>query len=132
MKANQPTPEIGNDLTTTNNNKETINMATNQPTCPKCLGTGNYNVPLKDGSIGKCFTCKGTGTKQSQNRAMTEAQIKLIRSLYKEAQGFMTKEQQSNLENKMVAHINGEQKQTVQWASNAIDKLFEIKRANAS
>jgi len=27
MKANQPTPEIGNDLTTTNNNKETINMA---------------------------------------------------------------------------------------------------------
>ncbi len=139
MKAIQPKEEViviiedGFDTETNNNNKkEATTMATNSTTCPKCSGTGIYNVPLKDGSIGKCFPCKGTGINQSSTRPMSEAQIKLIRSLFAEAQGFMTKEQQNNLTNKMVAHINGSQKQTSKWASAAIDKLFEIKRANAS
>lgn len=139
MKAIQPKEEViviiedGFDTETNNNNKkEATTMATNSTTCPKCSGTGIYNVPLKDGSIGKCFPCKGTGINQSSIRPMTEAQVKLIRSLFAETKGFMTEDQQNNLTNKMVAHINGSQKQTSKWASAAIDKLFEIKRANAS
>lgn len=138
MKAIQPKEEViviiedGFDDQTNNNKKEVATMATNSTTCPKCSGTGIYDKPLKDGSIGKCFACKGTGVKQVKTYTMSEAQIKLIRNLFKEAQGFMTEDQQNNLTNKMVAHINGSQKQTSKWASAAIDKLFEIKRANAS
>jgi len=105
MKANQPTPEIGNDLTTTNNNKETINMANNQPTCPKCLGTGKYNVPLKDGSIGNCFTCKGTGFKKVNTNPMSEAQVNLIRNLFKELQQVLAKDEKNEIIKIMTAHI---------------------------
>ena len=137
MKAIQPKEEViiiedGFDTETNNNKKEATTMATNSTTCPKCSGTGIYNVPLKDGSIGKCFPCKGTGVKQSSTRPMTEAQIKLIRNLFAEVEQFMTKDQKSNLIKKMTAHINDSEKQTSKWASAAIDKLFEIKRANAS
>lgn len=116
----------------TNNKKEATNMATNANTCPKCSGTGVYNVPLKDGSIGKCFTCKGTGTKQSQSRAMTEPQIKLIRDLFAEAKQFMTQKQIDNLVNAMLAHKSGAHTKSVQWASAAIDKLKEIKATKKS
>lgn len=137
MKAIQPKEEViiiedGFDTENNNNKKEATTMATNSTTCPKCSGTGIYNVPLKDGSIGKCFPCKGTGINQSSTRPMTEAQVKLIRNLFAEAEQFMTEDQKSNLIKKMTAHINGSQKQTSKWASAAIDKLFEIKRANAS
>lgn len=137
MKAIQPKEEViviiedGFDTETNNNKKEAITMATNSTTCPKCSGTGIYNVPLKDGSIGKCFACKGTGTKQSSTRPMTEAQVKFIRNLFAEAKEFMTEDQQNNLIEKMRKHISGEQQQTLSWASAAIDKLKEIKRDNA-
>jgi hypothetical protein len=129
MKAIQPKEEIiiiedGFD------NKKEATMAPN--TCPKCSGTGLYNVPLKDGSIGKCFACKGTGTKQPQNRAMTEAQIKFIRDLFAEAKQFMTQEQIDNLVNAMLAHKSGAHTKSIQWASAAIDKLKEIKATKKS
>ena len=138
MKAIQPKEEViviiedGFDHQTNNNKKEATNMATNANTCPKCSGTGVYNVPLKDGSIGKCFTCKGTGTKQPQNRAMTEAQIKFIRDLFAEAKQFMTQEQIDNLVNAMLAHKSGAHTKSIQWASAAIDKLKEIKATKKS
>jgi hypothetical protein len=137
MKAIQREKEItiiedGFNHQTTNNKKEATNMATNANTCPKCSGTGVYNVPLKDGSIGKCFTCKGTGTKQPQNRAMTEAQIKFIRDLFAEAKQFMTQEQIDNLVNAMLAHKSGAHTKSIQWASAAIDKLKEIKATKKS
>lgn len=137
MKATQREEQItiiedGFNHQTTNNKKEATNMATNANTCPKCSGTGVYNVPLKDGSIGKCFTCKGTGTKQPQNRAMTEAQIKFIRDLFAEAKQFMTQEQIDNLVNAMLAHKSGAHTKSIQWASAAIDKLKEIKATKKS
>jgi len=126
MKAKKPTPEIGNDLTTTTNNKETINMAPNQPICPKCLGTGKYNVPLKDGSIGQCFTCKGTGIKKANTNPMSEAQVKFIRSLFKQVGEFLTEEERNEIITIMKAHIAGTQTQTVTWASAVIDKLKSL------
>lgn len=141
MKANQPTQQIGNDPTTTNNNKETNNMATTT-TCPKCLGTGKYNVPLKDGSIGNCFTCKGTGTKRVNTNPMSQAQINLIRSLYKEVKGYMSERDRDILVEMMQEHIritNGELCDvdgnprygyglvTVSWASAKIDELKKLK-----
>lgn len=102
------------------------------PPCEKCSGTGVYNVPLKDGSIGKCFTCKGTGTKKVNTKPMSKAQENLIRNLYKEVMQFMNEDQKNNLINKMTKHINGEQQQTIQWASAAIDKLLAIKAAKKS
>lgn len=141
MKANQPTQQIGNDPTTTNNNKETNNMATTT-TCPKCLGTGKYNVPLKDGSIGNCFACKGTGTKRVNTNPMSQAQINLIRSLYKEVKGYMSERDRDILVEMMQEHIritNGElcgyegvpftgyELLTVSWASAKIDELKQLK-----
>ena len=128
MKANQPTHQIGNDPTTTNNNKETNNMATTT-TCQKCLGTGKYNVPLKDGSIGKCFACKGTGMKAINTNPMSEAQVKFIRSLFKQLQEFLTQEEQDEIISIMRAHIAGTQKQTVAWASAKIDELKKLQKA---
>lgn len=129
MKAFQPNQQIGNDQTTNNNQKETINMATNQTTCQKCLGTGKYNVPLKDGSIGKCFACKGTGIKAINTNPMSEAQVKFIRSLFKQLQEFLTQEEQDEIISIMRAHIAGTQKQTVAWASAKIDELKKLQKA---
>lgn len=138
MKANEPNEEIiiiddGFDDQTNNNNnkKEDVTMTTDANTCPKCSGTGKYHTPLKDGSIGKCFACKGTGTKQVNTRPMTEAQIKFIRSLFNQVREFMSEEKANNLIAIMKAHISGEKTQTVTWASEAIDKLKEIQRDNA-
>lgn len=128
MKANQPTQQIGNDPTTTNNNKETNNMATTT-TCPKCLGTGKYNIPLKDGSIGNCFTCKGTGVKKVNTNPMSKAQVGKIRSLYKQLEEFLTKEEQTELISIMRAHIAGTQQQTVAWGSAKIDELINLQKA---
>ena len=137
MKAIQREKEItiiedGFNHQTTNNKKEATNMATNANTCPKCSGTGAYNVRLKDGSIGKCFACKGTGTKEPYARAMTEAQVKFIRDLFAEAKQFMTQEQIDNLVNTMLAHKSGAHVKSIQWASAAIDKLKAIKATKKS
>ena len=107
-------------------------MTNNNTNCPKCSGTGLYNVPLKDGSIGKCFACKGTGTKQSSTRPMSEAQIKFIRDLFREVKEFMTEDQINNLVNAMKAHIDGTEVRSTKWASAAIDKLKDIKSKSAS
>jgi hypothetical protein len=137
MKATQREKEItiiedGFNHQTTNNKKEATNMATNANTCPKCSGTGAYNVRLKDGSIGKCFACKGTGTKEPYARAMTEAQVKFIRELFAEAKQFMTQEQIDNLVKAMLAHKSGAHVKSIQWASAAIDKLKAIKATKKS
>lgn len=128
MKAIQPKEEIiiiedGFD------NKKEATMAPN--TCPKCSGTGLYNVPLKDGSIGKCFACKGTGTKQSSTRLMSDAQIKFIRDLFKQVKEHMTEDEINNLVNAMRGHIDGTEAKSITWASAAIDKLKAIKVKNA-
>lgn len=134
MKAEEPNEEIvivDRRVNNNNNKKEANTMATNETTCPKCFGTGKYNVPLKDGSIGKCFACKGTGIKAINTNPMSEAQIKFIRNLFAEAKEFMTEDEQKNLIEKMRKHISGEQQQTISWASAAIDKLKQINRDNA-
>ena len=113
----------------TNNNKEANTMAPN--TCTKCSGTGKYHTPLKDGSIGKCFACKGTGTKTVSNKDMTDKQVKFIRDLFKQVRQFMTEDQINNLVNAMQAHINGTEVRSTTWASSAIDKLKTIKANNA-
>jgi hypothetical protein len=128
MKAIQPKEEIiiiedGFD------NKKEATMAPN--TCPKCSGTGLYNVPLKDGSIGKCFACKGTGTKQSSTRLMSDAQIKFIRDLFKQVKEHMTEDEINNLVNAMRGHIDGTEAKSITWASTAIDKLKAIKAGKA-
>jgi len=115
--------------TNTNNKKEATTMAPN--TCQKCSGTGLYNVPLKDGSIGKCFACKGTGTKQSSNKAMSTAQIDFIRDLFKQVKEHMTETQIDNLVNSMRGHIAGTELKSMTWASTAIDHLKAIKAKNA-
>jgi hypothetical protein len=128
MKAIQPKEEIiiiedGFD------NKKEATMAPN--TCQKCSGTGLYNVPLKDGSIGKCFACKGTGTKQSSTRLMSDAQIKFIRDLFKQVKEHMTEDEINNLVNAMRGHIDGTEAKSITWASTAIDKLKAIKAGKA-
>jgi uncharacterized Zn finger protein (UPF0148 family) len=134
VKAIQPKEEViviiedGFD-TNTNNNKKEATMAPN--TCPKCSGTGLYNVPLKDGSIGKCFACKGTGTKQSSTRLMSDAQIKFIRDLFKQVKEHMTEDEINNLVNAMRGHIDGTEAKSITWASTAIDKLKAIKAGKA-
>jgi hypothetical protein len=115
--------------TNTNNKKEATTMAPN--TCQKCSGTGLYNVPLKDGSIGKCFTCKGTGTKQSSTRLMSDAQIKFIRDLFKQVKEHMTEDEINNIVKAMRGHIDGTEIKSITWASAAIDKLKLIKAKNA-
>ncbi len=134
MKAIQPKEDViviiedGFD-TNTNNKKEATTMAPN--TCQKCSGTGLYNVPLKDGSIGKCFACKGTGTKQSSNKTMSKAQIDFIRDLFKQVKEHMTETQVDNLINSMRGHIAGTELKSMTWASTAIDQLKAIKAKNA-
>lgn len=127
MKANQPTETViiiedGFD-TNTNKSKEDTNM--NQQQCSKCNGTGKYHTPLKDGSIGNCFACKGTG--KTTFEPMTEAQIKFIRDLFKQVVNKMSEEKANNLVSIMKAHINGEKIQSKRWASAAIDQLKAIK-----
>ena len=132
MKANQPKEDViviiedGFDSNTNNVHKEDNNM-TNQA-CQKCSGTGKYHTPLKDGSIGKCFACKGTGTTKVD--PMTEAQIKFIRDLFKQVVDKMSKEKADNLVRIMKAHIAGEEIQSKRWASAAIDQLKAIKTNN--
>jgi hypothetical protein len=135
VKAIQPKEEViviiedGFDTPINNNKKEATTMAPN--TCQKCSGTGLYNVPLKDGSIGKCFTCKGTGTKQSSTRSMSEPQIKFIRDLFKQVKEHMTEDEINNLVKAMRGHIDGTEIKSITWASAAIDKLKLIKAKNA-
>jgi len=113
-------------------NKEASNtMSTNTNPCMKCLGTGKYNVPLKDGSIGNCFACKGTGTKMVNDKNMTDKQVKFIRDLFRDVKQFMTEDQINNLVKAMQAHINGTETKSIKWASSAIDKLKTIKANNA-
>jgi hypothetical protein len=128
MKAIQPKEEIiiiedGFD------NKKEATMAPN--TCPKCSGTGMYNIALKDGSFGKCFACKGSGTKQSNTRPMTEKQVKFIRDLFREVKEHMTEDQINNLVKAMRGHIDGTETKSITWASAAIDKLKSIQMDNA-
>jgi hypothetical protein len=83
---------------------------------------------LKDGSIGNCFACKGTG--KTKMEPMTEAQIKFIRDLFKQVKQFMAEYDEAKLISDMKAHIAGEQIQSKRWASVAIDDLKAIKAKN--
>jgi hypothetical protein len=122
MKAQTPDQNISN------NNKETKMAST---PCPKCLGTGKYNVPLKDGSIGNCFACKGTGIKAVNDKPASDAQIKYICDLFGVCGWKMTEDQKKNLINAVSNHINGIETKSMTWGCAAIEKLKAIKAGKA-
>lgn len=115
------------------NTEEAITFELNAPintatvSCKRCAGTGMYTKPLKDGSIGKCFSCQGAGVKQVDIYPMTKAQIAYIRTLYSEVMNFLTQKEDQVLVDKMCKHISGEQQQSCSWASAAIEKLLSMK-----
>lgn len=89
--------------------------------CTKCNGTGKYDKPLKDGSVGACFTCKGAGKVKAN--IMTEKQVKYIGSLFAQVRAAMPQDKQDSLIKIMKAHLSGEKVQTTKWASAAIEAL---------
>lgn len=113
--------------------------------CEKCIGTGKW--PTQKNPEGKCFNCKGTG--RILFKPMSEAQIKFIRSLFKQLVSlqvradqsndellieelelsFFSKEEQDEMISVMKAHKALEFQLSSRWASNKIEEYKDrIKR----
>lgn len=122
--------------------------------CEKCNATGKW--PTQKNPEGKCFSCKGTG--RILFKVMSEAQIKFIRSLFKQLVSlqdkadkipalpwallandeslieelelsFFSKEEQDEMIAIMKSHIALEFQLSSRWASNKIEEYKDrIKR----
>ena len=115
-------------IQTASENKEQTNKSTNkgesamtqvEETCPRCKGTGLY-LP-KEGA--KCFKCNGQ--KVVMYNKMTDKQIGMIRSLFKQVREAMTVDEQQSLITKMNKHNNGTKICSTVWANKAIEKLMK-------
>lgn len=109
-------PQVVEENTNTNKGE---NMSKVQETCPRCKGTGKYQG--KEDS--KCFKCDGN--KVVFYNPMSQAQIGLIRILFKKARPAMSVDKQENLISIMEKHISGAEVKSTAWASLAINKLKE-------